>query len=54
MHPLNHMGEPRDIAEAVLFLASERSKFMTGSEIVVDGGVTAGVAKRFDFVRLNK
>jgi len=54
MHPLNHMGETRDIAEAVLFLASERSKFMTGSEIVVDGGVTAGVAKRFDFVRLNK
>jgi 3(or 17)beta-hydroxysteroid dehydrogenase len=54
MHPMNHMGEPRDIAEAVLFLASERSKFMTGAEIVVDGGVTAGVAKRFDFVRLNK
>jgi 3(or 17)beta-hydroxysteroid dehydrogenase len=54
MHPMNRMGEPRDIAEAVLFLASERSKFMTGSEIVVDGGVTAGAAKRFDFVRLNK
>ncbi len=54
MHPLNRMGEPTDIAEAVLFLASERSKFMTGAEIVVDGGVTAGVAKRFDFVRLNR
>ncbi len=54
MHPMNRMGEPRDIAEAVLFLASDRSKFMTGSEIVVDGGATAGVAKRFDFGRFNK
>ncbi|MGE0153740.1 MAG: glucose 1-dehydrogenase [Reyranellaceae bacterium] len=54
MHPVNHMGEPRDIAEAVLFLASDRSKFMTGSEIVVDGGATSGVAKRFDFGRFNR
>jgi 3(or 17)beta-hydroxysteroid dehydrogenase len=48
------MGKPRDIAEAVLYLASDRSNFVTGAELVVDGGVTAGVAKRFDFVPLNK
>jgi 3(or 17)beta-hydroxysteroid dehydrogenase len=54
MHPLGRMGKPRDIAEAVLYLASDRSNFVTGAEIVVDGGVTAGVAKRFDFVPLNK
>jgi NAD(P)-dependent dehydrogenase (short-subunit alcohol dehydrogenase family) len=42
MHPLGHLGEPRDIADAILFLASDNSKFMTGSEVVVDGGVTAG------------
>jgi 3(or 17)beta-hydroxysteroid dehydrogenase len=54
MHPLGRMGQPRDIAEAVLYLASDRSAFVTGAELVVDGGVTAGVAKRFDFVPLNK
>ncbi len=54
MHPLGRMGRPRDIAEAVLYLASDRSAFVTGTELVVDGGVTAGVAKRFDFVPLNK
>jgi NAD(P)-dependent dehydrogenase (short-subunit alcohol dehydrogenase family) len=42
MHPIGRMGEPRDIADAILFLASDSSSFMTGSEVVVDGGVTAG------------
>lgn len=41
LHPLGHMGEPDDIAWAVVFLASQESKFMTGSEIVIDGGYTA-------------
>ncbi len=39
--PLGHMGEPADIAEAVVYLASEQSRYMTGSSLVVDGGWTA-------------
>jgi NAD(P)-dependent dehydrogenase (short-subunit alcohol dehydrogenase family) len=35
------MGEPDDVAYAVLYLASEESKFMTGAELVLDGGFTA-------------
>ncbi len=41
MHPIGHMGEPDDVAYAVTYLASEESKFMTGSELVLDGGFTA-------------
>lgn len=40
-HPIGHMGEPQDIAYAVLYLASDESKFATGTELVVDGGFTA-------------
>ena len=40
-HPIGRLGEPRDIASGVLFLASEESSFMTGSELVIDGGYTA-------------
>ncbi|MCZ4518896.1 glucose 1-dehydrogenase [Rhodococcus ruber] len=40
-HPLGHRGEPDDIAYGVLYLASDESKFVTGSELVVDGGYTA-------------
>ena len=38
-----HLGEPRDIAEMVLFLASDRSKFITGQEMPVDGGLYAHI-----------
>jgi NAD(P)-dependent dehydrogenase (short-subunit alcohol dehydrogenase family) len=41
LHPLGHMGEPNDIAYGILYLASDESKFMTGSELVIDGGYTA-------------
>ncbi len=40
-HPLGRVGKDTDIANAVLFLAGDTSGFMTGSEIVVDGGMTA-------------
>ncbi len=40
-HPLGRIGQPEDIAYGVLFLASDESSFMTGSELVIDGGLTA-------------
>jgi len=39
--PLGHIGEPDDIAYAVLYLASDESKFVTGAELKVDGGISA-------------
>ncbi|HDZ14242.1 hypothetical protein LCGC14_1457360 [marine sediment metagenome] len=41
LHPVGHMGEPNDIGYGVVYLASDESKFMTGSELVIDGGYTA-------------
>ena len=38
--PLGTMGDPLDIANGCLFLASNESKYMTGSELVIDGGYT--------------
>jgi len=40
-HPLGRVGQPEDVAYGVLFLASDESSFMTGSELVIDGGLTA-------------
>ena len=40
-HPMGRIGQPLDIAYGVLFLASDESSFMTGSELVIDGGLTA-------------
>ncbi|MBS0456203.1 MAG: glucose 1-dehydrogenase [Proteobacteria bacterium] len=41
LHPLGHMGEPDDIAWGVVYLASDESKFVTGTELVIDGGYVA-------------
>ena len=43
LQPLKRAGEPRDIAEAALYLASDGARFMTGQTLVVDGGATVGV-----------
>ena len=42
MQPIPRAGEPLDIANAALFLASDESSFITGHELVVDGGLTIG------------
>lgn len=41
LHPIGHTGTPDDIAYGILYLASDESKFVTGSELVIDGGYTA-------------
>jgi NAD(P)-dependent dehydrogenase (short-subunit alcohol dehydrogenase family) len=46
MTPMKRSGKPEEIAELVLFLASEASSFITGEDFVIDGGFTAGAAYR--------
>jgi len=41
LHPVGHVGEAGDIAAGVAYLASDDAKFVTGSELVIDGGYTA-------------
>ena len=40
-HPIGRLGVPEDIANGIVFLASDDSGFMTGSGLVIDGGLTA-------------
>jgi NAD(P)-dependent dehydrogenase (short-subunit alcohol dehydrogenase family) len=41
LHPIGRMGMPEEVACAALFLACEDSSFMTGSDMLIDGGYTA-------------
>ena len=45
-HPIGHMAEPSELGHVILFLASDRSSFLTGTEIVADGAITAGLMRR--------
>jgi NAD(P)-dependent dehydrogenase (short-subunit alcohol dehydrogenase family) len=40
-HAMGRLGVPREIADGIVFLASDESSFMTGAELVIDGGYTA-------------
>lgn len=43
LHPLGRLGEPIDIAEGFVYLASDQARWVTGSAMVVDGGLTSGI-----------
>jgi NAD(P)-dependent dehydrogenase (short-subunit alcohol dehydrogenase family) len=43
MHPLGRLGDPVDIAEAFVYLASPQANWVTGTALVVDGGLTSGI-----------
>jgi NAD(P)-dependent dehydrogenase (short-subunit alcohol dehydrogenase family) len=43
LHPLGRLGMPRDIADAFVYLASDEAAWVTGTALVVDGGLTSGI-----------
>jgi 3-oxoacyl-[acyl-carrier protein] reductase len=46
-YPLGRFGTPEKVADTALFLASERAGFITGTDIIVDGGLTCGLPTSF-------
>lgn len=42
IQPIGHIGQPEDVAYAIAYLASDESRFMTASELVIDGGLSGG------------
>jgi NAD(P)-dependent dehydrogenase (short-subunit alcohol dehydrogenase family) len=50
--PLGRWGSPDDIAKVVLFLASDDAGYMTGEDVIVDGGVTLGVSLGIEDLKL--
>ncbi len=44
LHPLKRIGEPENIGKLVAFLASDDASYITGTEIVIDGGISARYA----------
>jgi NAD(P)-dependent dehydrogenase (short-subunit alcohol dehydrogenase family) len=42
LHPVGRFGKPREIAEAVVWMCSDRASFMTGQSLILDGGFLAG------------
>lgn len=42
MEPISRMGDPKEVAEAVVWLCSDAASFVTGHAMTVDGGFTAG------------
>ena len=39
--PLNKVGKPKDISNATMFLLSDEANYITGTELIVDGGITS-------------
>jgi len=45
-HPIGDMADPEDLGQLILWLASDRAAFVTGAELVADGGLTSGLSRR--------